>query len=49
MKMSKQPTDPKYTNTEYAYSLLSNGKEYQIGSVVEDRSTAFTSPSDEGD
>lgn len=32
--------DPKYTKTPYAYSLLSTGKEYQIGTVVEDNSTA---------
>ncbi len=40
LKMSKNPMDPKYTKTPYAYSLLSTGKEYQIGTVVEDNSTA---------
>lgn len=47
--MSKKPTDPKYTSVEYTYSLLTNGKEYQVASAMEDSSTAYTSPSDEGD
>ena len=40
-KFSKKPTDPKYPTTEYTYSLLNTGKEYQIGTVVEDSATAY--------
>ncbi len=42
-KLSKKSTDPKYQNTEYAYSLLNNGKEYQVGAIVEDNATAYDS------
>lgn len=34
-KLSKKPTDPKYPNIEYTYSLLSNKKEYQLGMISE--------------
>ena len=35
--------DPEYTNVEYTYSLLNNGKEYQIATVMEDSNTAYNS------
>ncbi len=41
--LSKIPTDPLFTNIEYTYSLTSNKKEYQIGSIIEDSSIAFNS------
>lgn len=41
--LSKIPTDPLFTNVEYTYSLTSNKKEYQIGSIIEDSSIAFHS------
>jgi hypothetical protein len=42
--LSKKPTDPKYTNTEYTYSLLNNRKEYQIGMVMEGGGAAHFNP-----
>ena len=42
-KMSKKPTDPKYPSIEYTYSLLNNGKEYQIAAAMEDTTTGYNS------
>lgn len=42
-KFSKKPTDPKYTNIEYTYSVLNTGKEYQIGTAMESKTTAYRS------
>lgn len=41
-KVSRKTTDPKYAGIEYTYSLLNNNKEYQIGTVVEDKTTAIS-------
>ncbi|MDD3302854.1 MAG: InlB B-repeat-containing protein, partial [Candidatus Gracilibacteria bacterium] len=38
--INKKPIDP-LTNSEYAYSITNNKREYQIGTIIEDASTAY--------
>lgn len=39
LKLSSKPKDPIYRNTEYGYSVTSNGKSYELSAVYESDSS----------